>query len=178
MDARSSHLQLDELDPRIAPVNFRPSFPLSGTDPGAIATFFATTVTAAATAPATPHRGNATGDYSMLAATATGTQTQIELSGSAKLAGVGHFDVSGTLHSAGDARGSKAGGHLTLTDGRGTVVLHLVNETRHGEVIPGKYTYTVVGGTGAFHYLAGHGTAHLVLTANGDSGGSYTIHFT
>jgi hypothetical protein len=173
MDAQQARLGFEELDARIAPGSFRSAFPFPA-DPVAVAQI-ATAQTS--TSSANHHEGTSSGSYTV-SPEENGPGPKLDVTGTARLAGIGHFNVTGFIHQVGEKAG-RAGGHIALSDGRGMLVLQLTGPEQHaGRGLPGTFSYKVIGGTGAFHFLSGHGSVHLTITPNsGDTGGTYSIRF-
>jgi hypothetical protein len=86
------------------------------------------------------------------------------LRGTVALAGLGHFAVSGSLHSTGFMSQGRADGELTFSNGRGSLTLKLVGPVQPGfSPLPGAFHYRVVAATGAYHGLHASGVLHLAV---------------
>jgi hypothetical protein len=86
------------------------------------------------------------------------------LHGKVDLAGLGHFEVSGSLHSLGFISHGRAGGELTFSNAKGSLTLQLVGPDQPGfSPLPGAFSYKVVAATGAYHGLHASGVLHLAL---------------
>jgi hypothetical protein len=105
------------------------------------------------------------------------------LGGTADLAGLGHFEVSGSVRSVGFIRWGRAGGELTLSNACGSVRLSLLGPVQRGfSHLPGTFSYRVVGATGAYLGLHASGTLHLALSPASSGGhhlsrGTFTVSF-
>jgi hypothetical protein len=86
------------------------------------------------------------------------------LHGEVNLGGLGHFGVSGSLHSLGFIMRGRAGGELTFSNARGSLTLRLEGPEQPGfSPLPGTFHYQVVAATGAYHGLHEGGALHLAL---------------
>jgi hypothetical protein len=182
MNTQQPRLKLEELNNRIAPSSFRPTFPVA--DPMALVGLTGQ----GHTQPGSTHQavhtpGNGTGTYTLISSiSVNGTdnlQAKFSVTGSATLTRLGTFNVTGFVHENTAFHRSRAGGHLALTNSHGMIVLQLTGPEQHaGAGLPGTFAYHVVGGTGAYHHLEGHGTLLVTLTPNsGGTDGSVTIMF-
>ena len=101
--------------------------------------------------------------------------TTVKLQGKGNLLNLGSVKVAGSLHGTGFIASSKGiEGSLKLSNGKGSVTLHLQGPPVHGFTAPasGTYTFTITGGTGAYQHTIGNGTVDLVLGAK-----SFTLNF-
>jgi hypothetical protein len=98
----------------------------------------------------------------------SGAGLKYHLDGSAQLAGPGQVSVSGTISAVGFIQRGRAGGTLTLSNGRGSVTLEVTGLREQGsfEALPKYFRYRVTGGTGEFHGLAESGTMRIDLLAS------------
>jgi hypothetical protein len=93
------------------------------------------------------------------------------LCGTADLAGLGRFEVSGSVRSVGFILRGRAGGELTLSNACGSLTLRLVGPEQPGfSPLPGTFGYGVVGATGAYHGLHASGQLHLALSPASSDG--------
>jgi hypothetical protein len=183
MDTQQPRLQLEELNSRITPSSFRATLPLGPDAALGMVHTGQTQHTQATTKQAIHKPGSATGNYTLLSSITvnetSNLQAKFSLTGSASITGVGTFNVTGFLHENTAFHRSRAGGHIALNNSQGMIVLQLVGPEQHaGAGLPGTFAYQIIGGTGAYHHLVGHGTALVTLTPNaGSTGGSFSIMF-
>jgi hypothetical protein len=183
MDTQQPRLQLEELHNRIAPSSFRTTLPL-GPDAALGTVHTGQTQHTPATPKQAIHKpGSATGTYTQISSISVNDtpnlQAKYSVSGSASLTGLGTFNVTGFLHENTAFHRSRAGGHIALTSAQGMIVLQLTGPEQHaGAGLPGTFSYQIIGGTGAYRHLEGHGTALVTLTPNtGSTDGSFSIIF-
>jgi hypothetical protein len=124
--------------------------------------------------------GTLTGTYTTTHANPD-TGTQYTLSGSGTLNLLGKVTAKGTLHSLGNLASGHAGGTVTITVGKDTIVLQLTGPKQKSfDPLPTQFTYKVTKATGQFASLKGqHGTVDLTLgKAMGTTPASFslTIH--
>jgi hypothetical protein len=101
--------------------------------------------------------------------------TTLKLQGKGQVHGLGSVKVSGSLHGTGFIAGSQGiTGDLQLSNGKGSVTLHLQGPPVKGFTPPGSgtYSFTIKGGTGAYKHDIGNGSVDLVLGAK-----SFTLSF-
>ena len=183
MDTQQPRLQLEELNSRITPSSFRATLPLGPDAALGMVHTGQTQHTQATTKQAIHKPGSATGNYTLLSSITvnetSNLQAKFSVTGSATLTRLGTFNVTGFVHENTAFHRSRAGGHLALTNSHGMIVLQLTGPEQHaGAGLPGTFAYHVVGGTGAYHHLEGHGTLLVTLTPNsGGTDGSVTIMF-
>jgi hypothetical protein len=92
------------------------------------------------------------------------TGTQYRLSGTVDLAGLGHFEVSGSVQSVAFNFPGNSGGELTFSNACGSLTLRLVGpEQAGGSNLPGTFHYRVTSATGAYRGLQASGELLLAL---------------
>jgi hypothetical protein len=111
-----------------------------------------------------PLRGTGTGTYH-------GPQVTIDagasfnVSGTAHLAGLGTFRMTGSVEGVGMVEFGRASGELVLSNAHGTITIEL-----HGAVqpafsqVPSVLVYSVTKGTGDFRHLTGYGSVAIHRT--------------
>jgi hypothetical protein len=88
--------------------------------------------------------------------------------GKGKLGGLDEFTVTGFLHGTGFVAKGQATGELTLTNAHGTIKLKLEGPQQPGFApLPGRFSFTVTGGTGAYKNLHDDGEVSLHLHQQG-----------
>jgi len=108
-----------------------------------------------------PLVGLTNGNYSQTNSAAAGAS--IELSGPITLAGLGTFQMTGSLHGAGPAEG-RATGQLILTNQYGSLTVDLHSGIRPAQsAIPSELVYSISGGTGAYAQTKGYGVADFAF---------------
>jgi hypothetical protein len=121
--------------------------------------------------------GTITGTYAVGPSLATTGRT-FQLTGAGNVAPLGQVAAGALLQAAGFVSPGHAGGLVTLSNAQGTVQLQPIGASQPGGVsMPGRLTFQVVWGTGAYARLSRGGTADLTLTARGHTGGSFTLTF-
>ena len=87
------------------------------------------------------------------------TGTEQTLTGAGTVQPLGPVQATGTLHTPGFILRGETTGTLTLSNANGSVTLRLVGPPQPGfSGPPPTFTYTVVGGTGAYAGASGTGT--------------------
>jgi len=87
-----------------------------------------------------------------------------QLHGSLHIDGEGDFALNGSVHTVGSAQGGHATGRLVLSNAQGTRTIALDGPAQAAFApLPVTFTFTVVGGTGAYAHKTGHGTLQLHL---------------
>ncbi len=165
MDSHKIRLSVEELGDRIVPAVFRTAFPHSVV--GQVVTFRQNSPRDLNTG---PKASSLTGTYSTTEANGL---TTYEFSGLAHVSGRGRFNVSGSITEAGPGKHARAGGHLVLSNAKGSIIIHLRGPDQKGDrPLPSQYTFRIVGGTGAYHALKDNGPARVVLTPSTGEEGS------
>ena len=101
--------------------------------------------------------------------------TTLKLQGKGQIPNLGPVKISGSLHGTGFIASSQGiEGDLKLSNGKGTVTLHLQGPPVKGFTAPGSgtYSFSITGGTGAYKHDFGFGTVDLAL-----KGHSFTLEF-
>jgi hypothetical protein len=99
-----------------------------------------------------------------------------DLLGSATLTGLGRVNVSGAVQSVGFILHGHAWGKLLLTNAKGSVTLRLEGPEQNGfAALPHQFTFDVVGGSGSYKHLNGHGTLQLVIAPATQAHGTFTL---
>ena len=121
--------------------------------------------------PRPPFQGGGGGTASPLPVPAD-TGAEYALHGSANLVGMGRVAVDGTVTGVGFIDHGQAAGTLTFRGAHGSVTVRLLGPTQPGlAALPRAFRYQVIGGTGSYAHLSGHGVLELILhPARGDSG--------
>jgi hypothetical protein len=90
--------------------------------------------------------------------------------GSGHVSGVGHAFVTGKIHTIGFIAQGHAQGDLFLAGANGTINLHLTGpEQDNGpKGLPDVFSFSIVGGTGKYTNVQGHGVATLVTIPSHD----------
>ena len=111
-----------------------------------------------------PLRGAGTGTY-LGPRIMIDVGTSFTLSGTANLAGLGSFRVTGAVQGVGMIEFGRATGELVLSNSHGTITIEL-----HGAVqpafsqVPSDLVYSVTKGTGDFRHLTGYGSVAIHRT--------------
>jgi hypothetical protein len=96
---------------------------------------------------------------------------QFELQGSAHLAGLGQFSVTGSVGAIGVISVGNAQGTLTFSNSHGSITVQLEGPLQPSfSTLPHDFTYDVISATGDFDELSATGTLHLALHTSGQSG--------
>ena len=103
-----------------------------------------------------------------------------QLSGTAKLAGLGRVTVEGYVQGTGFMLEGQAHGVITLTkigDPKSTITLELVGPTQPGSApLPTQWTATIMEKTGSFSHFKGSTTLTLTLTMDPAAPDRGTFH--
>jgi hypothetical protein len=88
------------------------------------------------------------------------------LQGTGVFAPLGSVRISGTLHTPGLILKGHTTGTLVLSNAQGSVTVQLVGPLQQSfSPPPSTFEYTIIGGTGAYAGLTGHGTANFFETS-------------
>jgi hypothetical protein len=88
--------------------------------------------------------------------------------GSGRLGGLGTFSVAGSVNGTGFLARGHATGQLTLTNARGSITVSLRGPEQPGFApLPGRFHFTVTGGTGAYENFHDDGEATLTGQTHG-----------
>ncbi len=117
-----------------------------------------------AAVPSHPLSGSGAGAYHVARTPVAGLGERRDFFGKINFAGLGTFDVTGSVRAVA-AAGGRATGTLYLSDGKGTITLNLRGPVQAANgAMPSEFVYTVTKATGAYgHLRGGYGLVHVTF---------------